>query len=162
QNFVNGVFTRRQGVSLEETHPFSSQLVNSVRLGYSRVRGIVNNPAGVLNQAATDMSLAAAPGRFAPLISVPGLTPNPGGGGLGSLSSFFHTWNSYQVYDDAFLTRGTHALKFGFAFEASQYNLLGTFRQNGQFNFGTLASFLTNRPTSLSVADPRFSGETGS
>jgi len=27
-----------------------------------------------------------------------------------------HSWNSFQFYDDASLTRGTHSLKFGFAF----------------------------------------------
>ncbi len=163
-NYLNGVFTRRQMAGLEETHVFSPQLVNSARFGYSRVVGIVNNPVKGLNPAATDSSLRTVPvsGFFAPLVNLPVLTPNPTGGGLGSLSSFFHAWNSYQVSDDVFLVRGTHSFKFGFAFERMQYNLRGTLRQNGEFRFSSISNFLTNHPNRLTVQDPSVSRETGS
>src|SRR6202158_5147673 len=44
QNPVHSVFSRRQAASLEETHTFSSQLVNTVCVGVSRVRGDINLP----------------------------------------------------------------------------------------------------------------------
>ena len=53
-----------------------------------------------------------------------------------SVSIIFH-YNSYQVYDDVYWTRGKHALKTGFAFERLQSNQLGTSNPNGQFNFGS-------------------------
>jgi hypothetical protein len=160
-NTINQVFTRRQMASVEETHIFGSQVVNSFRAGYSRVLGLVDQPVKATNPLAADPSLRTVPfeGFFAPLTTVTGLTDAVG---LGGLSFFDHAWNSYQVYDDAFLVRGTHSLKFGFAFERMQYNLLGTFRPNGFFQFGSLAAFLTNRPTTFSVPDPTRSGETGS
>src|SRR5258708_25244811 len=35
---------------------------------------------------------------------------------------FEFAWNSYQVYDDAFLTKGRHSLKFGATFEKDELN----------------------------------------
>ena len=47
--------------------------------------------------------------------------------------------------DDAFLTKGTHSIKFGFAFEYMQYNVLEQLSPNGRMNtYGSLAGFLTN------------------
>jgi len=43
--------------------------------------------------------------------------------GLGGLNRFLHRWTSGQFYDDAFLTRGTHSIKVGFAFERMLYNI---------------------------------------
>jgi len=50
--------------------------------------------------------------QFSPLQTVPGLAP----------PTFSYAWNAYQVYDDAFLTRGLHSLKFGFGYERDQLN----------------------------------------
>src|ERR1700682_6452161 len=82
QNTVHSVFSRRQAFSLEETHSFSSQLVNSVRLGVSRVRGDINLPVSG-DAVATNSALAVAPGAAAPPeIRVTGLTTAIGLGGL--------------------------------------------------------------------------------
>src|SRR5258705_7363514 len=40
--------------------------------------------------------------------------------GVGGNSFFRHVQNSYQVYDDAFATKGNHSFRFGFAFERIQ------------------------------------------
>ena len=60
-----------------------------------------------------------------------------------------HNWNSYQFYDDAFLTRGTHSLKFGFAMENMRYNFFQNYNPEGIWRFSSLTTFLTNQPTSL-------------
>ncbi len=70
---------------------------------------------------------------------------DPGLNGAVSL----HNWNSYQFYDDAFLTRGTHSLKFGFALENMRYNFFTKYNPEGILRFSSLANFLTNRPNSL-------------
>jgi hypothetical protein len=70
------------------------------------------------------------------------------GGGFQAMSaglngaSAFHNWNSIQFYDDAFLTRGTHSLKFGFALERMRYNFFRSNNPQGIVRFGTLANFL--------------------
>jgi hypothetical protein len=145
-------FTRRQMIGLEETHIFSASLVNTARLGFSRVRAMVTAPVSALNPLAKDPSLGAIPGRFAPALDVPGLVTMTGS--LGSVSADILTWNSYQFYDDAFLTRGTHSLKFGFAFEHMQNDeFSGGVPPNGQFNFPSLRGFLLNQPNSVNLDD---------
>jgi hypothetical protein len=145
-------FTLRQMYSLEETHVFSPTFANTARFGFSRVRATVTQPAAALNPLANDPSFGILPGQFAPQINVSGLVDMVGA--LGAVSADLLTWNSFQFYDDAFLTRGTHALKFGFAVERMQNNeFSGGVPPNGQFNFDSLQSFLTNQPTSINIDD---------
>ncbi|MDQ1408301.1 MAG: hypothetical protein QOJ41_36, partial [Acidobacteriaceae bacterium] len=145
-------FTLRQMYSLEETHVFSPTFANTARFGFSRVRATVTQPAAALNPLANDPSFGILPGQFAPQINVSGLVGMVGA--LGAVSADLLTWNSFQFYDDAFLTRGTHSLKFGFAVERMQNNeFSGGVPPNGQFNFDSLQSFLTNQPTSINIDD---------
>ena len=133
----------RPFVSLEETHIFSSALVNSLRFGFSR-NSAATSTADPINPLVAQTSLGSVPGRPAAEISVPGIFPFFGG--LGGFPYFTFGWNSFQVYDDAFLTRGNHSLKFGFALERMQSNNLFDIGQNGSFRFGSLAAFLQNQP----------------
>src|SRR6202158_1224210 len=107
---VHQVFTRRQMVGLTESHIFSPAFVNVARVGFNRVVGLVNEPVKAINPAAGDATLGVSSGVFAPLITVAGITAS---GGLGNPSFFGHHYNSYQAYDDLFLTQGKHPLKFG-------------------------------------------------
>jgi carboxypeptidase family protein/TonB-dependent receptor-like protein len=143
-NVQLGNETNRQIGALEETHIFSSALVNSARIGYSRVAAQNGFATAAINPLASDPSLAAMPGSVASLVSVPGLTPFPGGENAGS--SFLWAWNSFQGYDDAFWTHGTHSLKFGGAVERMEPNLTSAVTPGGNFTFGTLSDFLTNHP----------------
>jgi hypothetical protein len=157
-NTVHQVFSRRQTVTAEETHLFSSGLVNTVRGGFSRVIGTINTPVSG-NAVATDAALAIAPGAAAPpQIPVSGLTT---AFGLGGFNRFNHAWNSIQGYDDAFLTRGTHSIKFGFAAERMQYNVLERLSPNGRMNGYTLIDFLQNNPHQLNALAPGGSREVG-
>jgi carboxypeptidase family protein/TonB-dependent receptor-like protein len=147
-------FTLRQLYSLEETHVFSPTLVNTARFGFSRVRATVTQPVSALNPLAQDPSFGILPGRFAPAISVTGLV-SPEVGALGAVSADLLAWNSFQFYDDAFLTHGTHSLKFGFAVERMQnYEFSGGVPPNGQFSFGSLQNFLLNKPDTINLDDP--------
>src|ERR1700736_321883 len=120
-NVIHQVFTKRQMVGITESHIFSPALANIARLGFNRVVGLVNQPVKAINPAAADPALGVSPGLFAPLFNVAGLTL---AGGLGNPSLFDHHYNSFQANDDVFDTRGKHAMKFGFAFERMQYNVL--------------------------------------
>jgi Carboxypeptidase regulatory-like domain/TonB-dependent Receptor Plug Domain/TonB dependent receptor len=151
--------TRRQVATLEETHVFNSQIVNAFRLGYSRA--VTDNDHGftAINPLSGDPSLAALPGQFASAVTVPGLTVFTGG--VNGNSRYQYHWNSDQLYDDAFYTRGTHSLKFGVGFERIQLNQSVQSDQSGGFFFGSLAGFLTNQPTRFEVGLPSSVDERG-
>jgi hypothetical protein len=142
--WISGDTSLRQMGALEETHVFNPSLVNSLRVGYSRVVSNANTVIRAINPVAADPSLSSFAGRYAPQLSVTSLTTNSGG--LGGLVSLDDTWNSYQIYDDAFLTKGLHSLKFGLAFEAMQLKRTADTGANGEFTFGSLSNFLTNQP----------------
>ena len=158
-NTVHQVFSRRQTGTFEETHIFGPALVNTFRAGVTRVIGKINDPVSG-STAATDPALAIAPGAKAtPQIPVPGLTT---AFGLGGFNRFSHAWNSLQVADDAFLTHRTHSIRFGFAFERMQYNVLEQLSPNGRMSsYGSLAAFLSNSPNKLNALAPGGSHEVG-
>jgi hypothetical protein len=145
-------FTLRQMYSVEETHIFTPALVNTARVGFNRVRALVTAPVSAINPLAKDASLGALPGRFAPELVVPGIATMDGS--LGVISEDALTWSSYQAYDDAFLTRGTHSLKFGFAWEHMQDSEFSGAGANGSFTFPSLAGFLQNQPSTMTLDDP--------
>jgi outer membrane receptor protein involved in Fe transport len=148
-------FTFRQMGSVEETHLFSAGLANTARIGYSRVAAMVTAPFAALNPLAKDASLGALPGQFSPEIVISGGGIVAMDGALGTVSSDILTWNSYQFYDDAFVTRGTHTLKVGFAVERMQNDeFSGGVPPNGSFKFDSLTTFLENQPKSLLIDDP--------
>src|SRR6202043_520345 len=68
-------------------------------------------------------------------------------GGVGSSPSYLFRFTTFQDYDDAFLTRGTHTLKFGMAFERLQNNILALSNPNGLFNFKSTSTFTANVPS---------------
>lgn len=157
-NTVHQVFSRRQMGSFEETHIFGPATVNTIRIGVNRALGKINDPVSG-DAAAKDSALAIAPGAGAPpQIPVAGLTT---AFGLGGFNRFNHAWNSAQAGDDAFLTRGTHAIRLGFYFENMQYNVLERLSPNGRMNTYSLANFLSNAPDKLNALAPGGSHEVG-
>lgn len=141
----------RQMYSLEETHTFSPAFLNTVRVGFSRVVGVVNATARAIEPAASDTSLGSVPGRYAPIMTVPGLTSTAS---LKSPSENHHVLNSFQYYDDAFVTRGKQTIRFGVAAEHMQYDHQVTQAYDGNFNFGSLQAFLQDAPTSVFMLGP--------
>jgi len=158
-NATHEVFSRRQMASVEETHIFSPSVVNTFRAGVNRVRGDINNPVSG-SGAAIDPALAIAQGATAtPQISVSGGVITTAIG-LGGLNRFQHRWTSGQFYDDAFVTRGTHSIKLGFAFERMHYNVLEQLSPNGRMSsYGSITALLSNAPDQLNALAPGGSNE---
>jgi Carboxypeptidase regulatory-like domain/TonB dependent receptor/TonB-dependent Receptor Plug Domain len=148
-----GNTSARQMISLQETHTFSSSFVNTVRGGFSRVSVEDQVNLSAINPLITDTSLGAFAGLPAPQLNVTGLTGFIGGG-VGAFTGDAIAWNSFQAYDDAFVTKGVHSLKFGFAFERMQHNFSMPSGPTGKFSFGSLTDFLTNQPSSFSGQIP--------
>src|SRR5713226_4132945 len=145
-NVLLGSRTSRQIVAAEETHSFTATFINAARFGYNHEAVSNNQSLSANNPAAADPSLAAFAGRDAAFVQVGGLTPALPGG-VGGLPTYFYHWNSFQAYDDAFLNRGTHTIKFGFAFERMLLQATALTDPNGIWFFGSLQNFLTNNPS---------------
>ncbi len=150
-----GSHTRRQVVALEENHIFSSKVMNTVRAGYSREAVSDNSTVSVINSLAADSSLGAVPGGTAAQVLIQGVTPFSGG--TNGSSRYLYYWNSFQGYDDVFVTHGTHSLKLGVSVERIQLNMDNFSNPTGVFRFGTLDHFITNQPSRFNgpSSDPR-------
>jgi hypothetical protein len=146
---IIGTLSRRQAAVLEETHLFGAHMGNSARLGFSRVVSEAAKSLKAINPLAADTSLGFLPGQPVGIITNSELSTFPGG--FGAVGEFDFHYNSYQFYDDAFATVGTHSLKFGFAFEGIRDNELGKTSPLGQFVFGSLSAFLQDQPTSFNA-----------
>ena len=141
-----GNLSVRQLITVEETHIFRPNLVNTIRVGFNRESANVDNSIAPINSATADLSLGAEPTRAAAQVFISGVPPGFTGG-MGANPTYLYRWNSFQGYDDAFFTHGTHSLKFGGAVERIQDNDLPLSNPNGVFNFGSLEAFLTNKPS---------------
>lgn len=136
-------------VTAEETHIFSPSLLNSFRIGYSRIHPTQNEPLSGLSPVATNKALGViGANTVAPALTVGNGQISTFGGGLGQASFNNQRWNSYQLYDDAFLTKGVHSLKFGFVIENMRHTPVNAPGPNGSFAFSSLVSFLQASPTS--------------
>ena len=148
----------RQIVAAEETHSFTPNFLNALRFGYNHE--VVNNlvPLGAINPSAVDTSLGAFAGRDAAVVNINGLTSMTGG--VGGTANNLYDWDSFQGYDDAFWTKGTHSIKFGAAVERMLLQDISSTDSNGVWFFKDLRSFLINNPSKfqggvISSATPR-------
>jgi outer membrane receptor protein involved in Fe transport len=160
-DLLNQVLThniaKRQFIALEESHTFGPGFVNSLRVGFNRAR-VGGVPGTAINPATANTALGWVAGRTAPQAFVSGLTQI----GNGVSQTSYRNWNSYQAYDDAFLTRGLHSVKFGFGFERDQLNEVDlTADYHGIFTFDPLATFLSNQPSRFSGGFPGLPGQRG-
>ncbi len=160
-NVLLSQLDQRHIAAVEETHTFSASFVNSVRLGYNRSH--TQAPGGVkaINPAAADPTLSWAPGfTNAPrTINIPGLSQI--GPGV-SDPAFQYFWNAYQVYDDAFVSKGSHSLRFGGTFETDQMN--ATTRSGdfiGTYSFASIGDDWRVRPNLTLNLGIRYEMSTG-
>lgn len=148
-NQTNGA--KRMLVSLSENHVFTPNFYNSIRIGANRVvaQSLIKTPGP--NSLGSDTSLGAVPGLDAPLITVgSGVTAFTGGVVGGSAVDYGFT--TPQLTDDVVIIKGNHQLKFGFAVERIQSNILIASYNYGNYTFTSLPGFLTNYPSKLSIA----------
>jgi len=144
-----GLFSRtsRQIVAAEETHTFTPVFVNAARFGFNHEN--TNNNESVTDlspgKIASSTALGVFPNRAAPSLVVPTLFPFPGG--FGGSPTYFYGWNSFQGYDDAFWSHGTHSIKFGAAVERMQLEADALTDVNGIYFFASFADFLNNNPS---------------
>ena len=153
-NQVQGNITERQLATVAETHTFSSSLLNTARIGYTRFLSPIGIGLGAVNPAADNPASATVPGQpgQAAISIGAGFTSNPGG--VDTQAHSFSFFNTYQAYDDIFLNKGKHSLKFGVAIEDDRQSYDNSTQTGGSWSFGGLAAFLLDQPTSLSAQVP--------
>jgi len=151
----------RQMIAIEENHVITAQLLNSFRVGFNRDN--VESPSGAtaLMPAAADTGLGFIPGATVGNIVINSDNLTGYSGGLDVAAPFKFHWNSYQVYDNLFYTKGKHSMKFGANVERLQGNSFGADFPGGQIIFsgnGTndtgLSDFLTNRSGAFNADVP--------
>ncbi|HKV81610.1 MAG TPA: TonB-dependent receptor [Candidatus Sulfotelmatobacter sp.] len=144
-NVELGSLSSRQIVAAEETHSFTPVFVNALRFGFNHEAVNNNQSLKAINPKATDGSLASFAGRNAAQVQISGTSLLPGG--VGGLPTYLYDWNSFQVYDDAFLNRGRHTIKFGVAVERMLMQATALTDPSGIWQFADVGSFLTNSPS---------------
>ncbi|MEY2412414.1 MAG: hypothetical protein QOD84_1020, partial [Acidobacteriaceae bacterium] len=111
-NVVFDTLTSRQFASIEETHMFRPNFANSIRFGGNHEAVNNNESLKAINPLSSDTSLGVGgttfAGRRASQVFISGVTPFTGG--LGGSPTYFYHWNSAQLFDDAFFSKGTHSL----------------------------------------------------
>ncbi len=140
-----GSKSSRQIAVLEETHLFKPTFANTARFGYNYE--VVDNNQGLsaLVPEAGDTSLGSFSGRTASQVLIGKVTPFLGG--VGGEPAYFYHWNSFQIYDDALVSKGTHTIKFGGAVERMQLNIRALSDPSGIWRFPGVEGFLTNKPS---------------
>jgi hypothetical protein len=145
-NVLQQSIAKRQIAAIEENHLFGPTASNSLRLGYNRDHTNAVQAIKAINPVADDTSQGWAPGYAPPRITCCSLNTTPGF----ALPTFAYAWNAYQVYDDAFVTKGLHTIKFGVGVERDQLNeTTATADYLGTFKFASMQAFLTNNPKSV-------------
>jgi hypothetical protein len=144
-NVKLGSLSSRQFLAAEETHSITPTFVNAVRFGFNHEAVNNNQSTGAINPVAADSSLGSFAGRNAAQVQIGGASLLPGG--VGGLPTYLYRWNSFQVYDDAFLNRGKHTIKFGMAVERMLMQATALTDPSGIWQFADVGSFMTNNPS---------------
>jgi hypothetical protein len=144
--------TTSQSLTINETHIFSSNLVNEVRLGFTRLVGglyselapeaeAVTKQLGLKGVRQTDNPTSVNPNLY----DVPRITA-VGYSGLVGGNPHVRYDNHFTYTDNLAYTHGVHKLKMGFESKRNRPNLFLTGLVAGQFDF-------QGRYTGNSIAD---------
>jgi hypothetical protein len=144
--------SRRQAAILEYTRVVSPTVLNVSRAGFSRNATRGGIITAVSEPLLEDPSLGFIPGKNIGSVAVPGITIP--GGGPGAVDQTLLFFNSYQFHQNLYITKGLHGIKTGMSVERMQYNMDLPNLTGGQFSFGSLPDFLTNRPSVFAALYP--------
>jgi hypothetical protein len=151
-NFIlEGLEPKRHLYTVSEQHTFSPNIINFGRVGYY-FNSIVAPASNVaIDPRAADTSFGFTPGATIGNLQIGNLTPFYGG--VNAEGTYIYHYNSYQLGDDVYITKGKHSIQAGFSLEDVQSNNKGT-STAGFYNFGSYASFLANQPNTYTSSIP--------
>jgi hypothetical protein len=141
-----------QQAVFNETHTFTSHLLNDLRLGYTRRGNTIDGPT-LANTASTALGIPGIPTNAAfnnalPLFTFTGFQQ------LGPSASTFSAYQTavWQLLNSVVYTRGRHAFKAGIDFRWYQLNTVSPPNPTGSFAFtttGTDQQGVTNSGNSI-------------
>jgi hypothetical protein len=138
---------RNQYITLEHKHIFSPQLINTARVGFTRVF--------TPNDTVIPQSLIDTLPKFHPGHDRFGSVELPGTPVLGTDSGkTTGAGNIYQYQDQVVYTRGRHSLKFGGEIQRYLSNTAYEFHKYGKFRFPTVVRLLQGSPDSFDGVTP--------
>ncbi len=155
--YGNNVARRGQNAMLSETHIFSPNFTNDIRVAFNRVAGGVlhENFGSSVNQSVGLPELSANPRDFGlSYITITGFSPlgdeynNP----QNSVT------NTYQLLDTATWYFKNHLLKFGFDMRISQQNAFRDVQSRGLLTFSSLVPITGNALADLLIGLPTLTG----
>ncbi len=137
--------SRSQYATLSETHVFSSALLNTARVSFSRTNPHIDSPSGIIGP-----EYSFVPGREIGTIGIGGVT----GLGPSPTTPSNQKQNIFTYSDDLFYARGRHSLKFGGLLNHYQQYLLTQTNNRGAVSFVNLRNFLLGRPNTYNALTP--------
>jgi hypothetical protein len=150
--FASYTNLRMQVASLEETHVFSPNMLNTARAGFSRAG--FNLDSSLLAQFPSNLDFVegAGPGG----IVVNGGVTTTGLSGITSAgpNNAAGVWNRRNLFtytDDVQISKGIHQISAGVWFERVQDNEDSASRQLGQATFASLTTFLQGTVSTFQV-----------
>lgn len=163
--FSNIGTSRNQYITLGENHIFSANLLNSLRVSWSRTNYVNlftnNNSPMNPNFLLQDPTSCATSSSGCIWSAVPGLTTagfTPGSGitAMTPPGTFpnYHIQNVWTIMDDIFYTKGKHAFKFGTMINRFNDPNLQSKSIYGVINFPNITNFMSGIPSSESVVLP--------
>jgi hypothetical protein len=155
--FGNDVSRRSQNAMISETHVFSADFVNDLRIAFNRVAtGVRQEDAGTSLNREVGLPDLSANTRDLGLsfITITGFSPlgHEGNNPQNSVT------NTYQILDTATYTRGEHLMKFGLDVRIVQQNAFRDVQSRGLIQFSPFAQITGNALADLLLGFPLLTG----
>jgi len=155
--FASGTDLRMQVASLEETHIFSPEVLNTFRAGYSRAAFSLNS--ALLASFPSNLSFVNGGGPGGIVING-GVTTTGNNGTITAAgpNNAAGSWNRRSLFtysDTVAMSKGRHQVSTGVWFQRLRDNEDTASRQLGQASFANLTTFLQGNVTTFQVVpDP--------
>ena len=150
--FASFTALRMQVASLQETHIFSPDVLNTFRVGFSRAGFNLASSLLASLAASLDFVTGAGPGG----IVIGGGVTTTGSAALTSAgpTNAAGAWNRRNLFtyaDDLLISKGIHQISMGLWFQRLQDNEDSASRQLGQATFSNLTTFLQGTVSTFQV-----------
>jgi len=142
-----GESSRNQYATTEWRHTFSPAFLNQIRFGINRSTSLADN----VRTIDIPPSMSWIPGEKFGYFTISGVVTENGGD---YRLPRFDRLNNISLNDTAFVTRGPHAVRFGFEGQRIHFNQNTTSQRGGIVTFPTLERFLTGTPSTVEFVLP--------
>ncbi len=151
--FASDLILVSQVASLQETHVFSPEILNTARIGFSRAAFNFNAP--LVTAFPSNLNFVTGNGGPGGIVIGGGVTTTGASAitsaGPNNAANVWNRRNLFTYQDDFQLTKGIHQINLGVWFQPIQDNEDTASRQLGQASFTSLTTFLQGTVSSFQV-----------